>query len=508
MNEKLEKALLELQELGPTEHAEAILDVLEAKRRKTHFARYWSPYEEGHQREIFKRFTGEKKVFGILGGNRSGKTEVGAFIAAAWLLGKDYFRGEPSWEWVSGLPIPEGRPRNIWVVGLDFPTVRDVIWREKLRLGKEHSAFVPGDSTWVKRTNDSDFQIFAADGSVLTCKSADSGRDKFQGASVDLVWIDEEPEVEIFDECYQRTVDCGGKILLTLTPLVDVASGVRTPWVFDLHEEWKRGKGDVDFVALSVLDNPYVPTVEKEKLKIKWAGHHEERARLYGEFIQRAGLVYNLWNPAKHLIRPISLPRSWRRVVCIDPAATGTTAALWSAVAPNGDIYFYREYYESDQVVSEHARNIRVLNTGDQIDVWLIDPKWGTQKNAETHRTNMQLYRDAGIPVRLAVVGEDYGLNASREYIAATVTPNSPHPKAYFFNDLEKFRWEISHYVWDFFMRGEQKGLSKDKPRKRDDHLMNAMQYITAMRPRGMRSSEPIEQLSPSKLAELNSYTS
>lgn len=507
MSQQIEEAEIELSGLPPAE-ALAILEAIVLKRKATSFVKYWKPYTTGNQPHVPKTFTADIKILGVLGGNRSGKSEIGAAITAAWALGKDYFKDEPAWEWVQHLPIPDP-PNTIWVVGLDFPTVRDVLWREKLRFGKDHPGFIPSDNEAVTKTNDSDYQIFFANGSQITCKSADSGREKFQGASVDLVWIDEEPEVEIFDECYQRTVDCAGKILITLTPLVDISSGTRTPWVFDLFETFKRGEQkDIAFVNLSVLDNPYVPETEKLKLKEKWAGHPEEGARLYGDFVQRSGLVYPMWDAKKHVLkRPLGgLPKGWRRIACIDPAATGTTAVLWCAISPSGDLHFYREYYQSNLVVSEHARNILVANQGDPIDIWLIDPKWGTQRNAETHRTNAQLYKDAGIPVRLAQVGEDYGLNASREYLNATAVGSTGHPKAYFYDDLKNFKWEMSHYVWDFFGQGDNKGLSKDKPRKRNDHLMNTFQYICAMHPHGRRSHDfdPVEW---AKHTTVNSYT-
>lgn len=507
MNADLNPVLQELSNLS-TEEALAILDAIESKRRREGFIRYWECYPGGKQKDVFNRFTADKKVFVVLGGNRSGKTEVGAFIALAWLLGKDYFKDEPAWNLVKDLPIPVGRPRTIWVVGLDFPTVRDVIWREKFVNGKEHPPLLPQDSLVIKKKSDGDFQIFAQDGSILTCKSADSGREKFQGASVDLAWLDEETEVDVFDEVYQRTVDCAGHILITLTPLKDSNSGVRTPWVYDLYEDWKSGsQKDIDFVFLSVLDNPFVPDAEKLKLKEKWAGHYEERARLYGEFVQRAGLVYPQWNPKTHL-RALPLSRGWRRVACIDPAATGTTACLWVAVSPNSDLYFYKEYYEKDHVVSDHAKNILAHNAGDPIDLWLIDPKWGSQRQADDHRSGAQLYRDAGIPVRLAEVGQDYGLNASREYLSATVNATAVHPKAYFDPKLREFQFEISRYVWDFFSKGDQKGLSKDKPRKRNDHLCNCFQYLAAqnLRPKfGGRDTRSDEQKRQDVL--VNSYT-
>lgn len=484
----------------------AIIEALEDKRRKDNYIKYWEAQEQ--QLPHFKAFTKDTKIFGILGGNRSGKTEEGAFIALAWALGKKYFEGEPAYELIKDLPIPEP-PNNIWIVGLDYGLLKNVIWNEKLRQGRQHPPLLPRDSNVVKKVVDGEFQVYFSNGSIVTGKSADSGRDKFQGASVDLVWIDEECEADVFDECYQRTADCAGKLLLTLTPLTDVASGVKTPWVYNLFEDMQRGQQDIKFVKLNVLKNPYVPETEKLKLIEKWRGNFEEAARLFGDFIQRSGLVYPLWKRSCHVIEPRVLPRQWRRVVSIDPAATGMTAALWAAIEPSTDnLFLYQEYYSANKIVSDHAKDILVLNGKDPIDMWLIDPKWGTQRNNETHKTGQQLYRENGIPVRLADVNfEDYGLGESREYIAASTDTAARHPQVFVFSNLKNFIYEIEHYVWDFYARGDQKGLSKDKPLKRNDHLMNAFQYLAAMRPKGRKTAAYLRDLHSPQAVRTNSYT-
>lgn len=479
----IDKAIDDLNRLPEAERL-AVLDKIIEQRQAKSYVKYFVPWTE--QRDALLKFVPAIKVFALLGGNRSGKTILGAFIAVAWALGKDYFKNEPAWEWVKDLPIPEG-PKNIWVVGLDFSVLRDVIWHEKLRYGKSHPPFLPSDGS-IRDIKDGDFQVFFENGSIITGKSADAGREKFQGASVDLVWIDEECESDVYDECYQRTVDCGGRILLTLTPLTDINSGVRTPWVFDLYEDFLAGNADLCFSQLSTLNSPFVPEVEKQRLLEMWVGDPEEGARLYGKFVRRSGLIYPEWNRAKHVLpHNFPLPRHWQRIVSIDPAATGTTAAIWIAVDDSGNLYAYREYYERERIVSEHAKSIKIKCGGDPIDIWLLDPKWGTQRNAETHKTGAQLWREADIPVRLPNVGEDYGLAVSREYISATATPNSRHPKFYLVDGCPNFEHEITHYTWDTFAMGPQKGQSKEKPRKRNDHLLNAMQYAMTLRPKGRK---------------------
>ena len=494
------------------EDALLVLDALEADRKDKYFCKYWSTDPDPKYKrffnsieEDFSKFTEDVKIFALLGGNRSSKTERGAFIAVAWLFGKEFFRNEPSWRYVKDLPIPD-HGVNIWCVGLDFSVIQNVIWKEKLRTGHRHGGLLPKTpSPYITRISDSQFQVDVdVNGrkSTLICKSADSGPEKFQSASVDLVWFDEECSVEVFNESYQRTIDCAGKILITLTPLTDVGSGVKAPWVYDLHQEWKAGRKDVVFISLDTLANPFIPDDEKIKLKEKWAGHPEERARLYGEFIRRAGLVYPQWDPKIHLVKPFRIPADWRRIASIDPAATGVTACVWLAISPRNDVYLYRLYYERDQIVSDHCKNILVRNSGDSVSLWLLDPFWGCARNAENHKTGQDLYRSGGIPVRLAPRAEDYGVNTMAEYLAASLDSSSRHPKFYVFDDIKQFQAEIENYVWDMIQKGPSKGQSKDKPRKQNDHAINATQYALSLNPKGFRTSGIPTVLNPN-----NSYT-
>jgi phage terminase large subunit-like protein len=517
----IDQAYRQLDSYTPAEQL-AYLQLLEDKRKKDFYVKYWSCSEDPKLKIFFdqiaadfRKFTPDIKIFAMLGGNRSSKSERAAFITVAWLLGKEYFKGEPAWRYVEPLPIPE-HGCNIWVVGLDFSIVRDVLWGEKLRFGLRHPGLIPNDPEILERISDHEFQVTVKIGerrSTLTCKSADSGREKFQSASIDLLLFDEECEADIFDEAYQRTVDCGGKIVLALTPLTDIASAIRRPWVFELHKKWLEGQKNIVFTSLSVLDNPFVPDIEKEELKRKWAGHPEERARLYGEFVQRSGLVYKVWSRATHLVQRRKIPREWYRIACIDPAPTGPTACAWVAVDPVGNQLIYDCYKRSNLNVSDHAKNILVQNAGEPVDLWLIDPKGGSQRNAETHRTPKDLYNDAGIPCRYANVNEDYGLLESFEYLKATGDTTARHPKVEVFRDLFQFTDEIETYVWDVFMSGANKGFSKDKPRKGNDDILNCWQYVCSQ----LRGRKPPQRMNPGyntfsreereRFAVNNSYT-
>jgi phage terminase large subunit-like protein len=70
--------------------------------------------------------------------------------------------------------------------------------------------------------------------SVLGFKSYDQGRRKFQGTAKHLVWLDEEPPLDVYQECLTRLMTTDGLMLCTFTPLEGMTE-VAT--MFDLVRE-------------------------------------------------------------------------------------------------------------------------------------------------------------------------------------------------------------------------------------------------------------------------------
>ena len=53
---------------------------------------------------------------------------------------------------------------------------------------------------------------------LLGFKSYDQGREKFQTETLDLVWLDEEPDEYIYTESLTRTNATNGIVYMTFTP--------------------------------------------------------------------------------------------------------------------------------------------------------------------------------------------------------------------------------------------------------------------------------------------------
>jgi phage terminase large subunit-like protein len=81
---------------------------------------------------------------------------------------------------------------------------------------------VPGGLDTVK--------ILHASGGVskLGFKSFDQKRRGFNGVGKHVIWLDEEPPLEVYGECLMRTMTTGGIVSVTFTPLMGL-----TPFVME-----------------------------------------------------------------------------------------------------------------------------------------------------------------------------------------------------------------------------------------------------------------------------------
>lgn len=163
----------------------------------------------------------------MLAANRVGKTEgIGGYETAVHLTGE-----YPAW-W------PGRRfaaPIHAWAAGASNETTRDIVQAKLLggvawdggRKGLLGTGLVPGEAigniAWKQGVNDlvDTVQVKHVSGglSTLGIKSYQQGRKSFEGTEKDLIWLDEEPPLDVYSECLVRTMTTGGLVMLTFTPL-------------------------------------------------------------------------------------------------------------------------------------------------------------------------------------------------------------------------------------------------------------------------------------------------
>ena len=194
---------------------QAKLEQFEAENKIDRF----EPY--GKQREFFEAGkTHRERLF--MAGNQLGKTIAGAAEMAYHLTGiyPDWWAGR-RWD----------KPVRAWAASEDLTVTRDGV--QRLLVGEPKDEAMWGTGMVPKRylldwqrkpgvPNGLDsITVQHASGGKSYCgfKSYDQGRTKFQGETLDLVWFDEEPDRDIYDEGLTRTNATNGMVFLTFTPL-------------------------------------------------------------------------------------------------------------------------------------------------------------------------------------------------------------------------------------------------------------------------------------------------
>ncbi len=163
-----------------------------------------------------------------MAGNQLGKTVAGGAEWAIHLTGRypDWWQGKvfekPVRMWAAGVTGESTRdnPQRI-LVG---PPQQEEAWGTGMvpgdaivdTLKAAHGSKNALDSVVIRHGGGGDVQ---AGESVLSFKSYEKGREKWQGETLEGVWYDEEPPLEIYSEGLTRTNTTGGITIVTFTPL-------------------------------------------------------------------------------------------------------------------------------------------------------------------------------------------------------------------------------------------------------------------------------------------------
>ena len=408
----------------------------------------------------------------VFGGNRSGKTECGA-VEAIWILRgiHPYRKNKPD---VTG-----------WVVSLSYKVQREVAQEKILKYlpkewisdvimqdGKKSGAeFGIIDAVIVKNV----FGGF----SKLVFKSCEAGREKFQGASLDFVWFDEEPPFDIYQECLMRVLDKKGDIFGTMTPLMGLT------FVYEQIYTNKGNDPEVWCEFMEWADNPFLSKNEIDRFS-NLIGESELESRRFGRFTDIANsLVYKEFDENVNVIEPFTVPISWYDKISIDPGLHNPLSCHWYAVDYDGNVYVIAEHYRANLTVEEHAVAIKTIckslgwpvGFNGMIET-LIDSA-GTQKTLASEKSVVDLFYDNGINAN-PNVNKDLFSGISR--VKRFIKDANGKPHLYIFRNCVNLIKEIKGYFWS----------SGETPVKKDDHALDELRYYIMSKPEG---KEPTKEL-------------
>ena len=364
------------------------------------------PDEGPYRRELYPRhmeFLAAGATFRgrlFMAGNRTGKTETGAYEMACHLTGQ-----YPDW-W-SGKRFT--KPVKAWACGTTNQTTRDIV-QEKL-LGPEGAhgtGMLPADAI-VKVSNkqglpnaaDTVTVKHASGGrSRVSFKSYESGRKAFEGTEQHVIWLDEESPLDIYTECLYRTATTSGVLYTTFTPLSGMSDVVKS----FLEPESEEARAVKHVTQCDWSQVPHLPEEAKAQLLASTPPYQRD-ARTKGIPQLGAGAIYPLAE-SEIVVPRFNIPANWRRSYGMD-VGWNRTAVVWGAEDPDSKVcYLYHEYYPAQAEPVIHAAGIKAM--GDWIP-GVIDPACLGSSQIDG-RTLMEMYGGLGLKLHRAANAVESGL--------------------------------------------------------------------------------------------------
>lgn len=371
----------------------------------------------------------------LFGGNRTGKTETGAYAATTFATGE-----YPKW-W-KGRRFPG--PTSGVVAGKDGKTVRDstqikligyperemgtgLIPKRLLLLDEcKRAQGVPNlfETIAVRHTS--------GDMSTINLKSYDQGRQAFEGSRRHYVWEDEEAPIDIHRENVQRVFDFQGLVFNTYTPFKG-----QTELTRDLRSRSLDDKPTVYMATLTWDNVPHITDEMIEAYKNRYP-LHEMKSRRWGIPKMGSGAVFTTDFDDVLAVKPFRIPEHWPRAFGLDFGwSPHPTAAIWGAWDRESDIvYLYSEHRMKQELPSVHSDAIKMRGS------WI-------KGNSETAGTNLsdgqrmiQIYRDLG----LNLIGARKGKSATGESNIYIMRQRTETGRLKVFNTLPMWREEYESY--------------------------------------------------------------
>lgn len=414
--------------------------------RRDLYERHMAFLDAGHYRERL-----------MIAANRVGKTEgVGGYEMSLHLTGR-----YPSW-W-KGRRFD--RPIKAWACGDTGKTVREILQGVLLGpVGAWGTGLIPGDSisrivrgtggvadtveiVYVKHVSGQD--------STLIFKSYDQRREAFQGTTQDVIWLDEEPELNIYVECLTRTMTSNGMMICTFTPLKGMSEVVKLFLPDGVLPEGGYGEINGRWIVNATWEHaPHLDKAAKDSLYASYPPHLRD-AKTRGIPQLGSGAIYPI-PEADISVPPFVIPKSWPRGYGMD-VGWKYTAAVWGALDRETDTLYLTHAYKRGQLEpSAHASFIKA--PGDWMPGF-IDPASG----ASGQRDGKQLfsdYRSLGLNIEFADNGVESGLYSVWDRLATG--------RLKVFSTLTKWFQEYRVYRRD----------DRGRVVKEDDHLMDATRYL------------------------------
>lgn len=330
-------------------------------------------------------------------------------------------------------------------------------------------------------------------------KGATSSASSAHGFTDNWVILDEwarHPEAEDIWEAAYPTINrpTGGKV-------IGISTGMRNTFFEDMWNDanWEFGaeKGG----GANLFTGIFLPWDTDPRRDREWYENTKKNMKNFKSqypstpseaFSVGSGAMFTEWDSKIHAPygKEWYPPASWR-IICAYDGGYNRAAFGWYAVAPDGWVVKYREYYPACKTDPEQAEDIRMLSRDsdgvpEQIDYIVADTScWG--KNKDTGKTTIEIMEDHGIrPWRQADKERIMGWKRLHEFLKPIKDEEDNFVLDRYGDPLAKLRFTESCSNFIRLVPGIKVHPQKpdDIDNGQEDHIFDETRYFIQSRPR------------------------
>lgn len=390
----------------------------------------------------------------MMAANRVGKSEgVGAYELTLHLTGRypDWWKGHRF-----------NHAINAWAAGTTSTTARDIVQFKLIGTPEDQGTGMIPAKYIIKTTPKAGGVPNAVDtilvkhisGDISRCKvkSYAEGRKSFEGTEQDIIWLDEECQLDIYTECLTRTMTTNGLIMLTFTPLAGITETVEQ--FMPDGTPIDNPTGNKCLIQATWDDAPHLTKKQRDSL---WASlpPHQRDARSKGIPQLGSGAIYPI-QESNIVVKDFPIPTHWLKCYALD-VGWQKTACLWGATDPTSNItYLFSEYYQGQAEPVIHAEGIKARG------VWIpgVIDSAAHGRSQEDGRQLFEIYANLGLDISNANKSVEAGLYKVWQMLAT--------------NKLKVFQSLVCWLAEFRLYRRDEKGHII----KKKDHLMDATRYL------------------------------
>lgn len=175
------------------------------------------------------------------------------------------------------------------------------------------------------------------------------------------------------------------------------------------------------FIPSKVTDNRFLLDKDPDYIqRLTNLNEQDQKALLYGDWDLDEGRYFTEWQRDIHVIKPFSIPSDWRRYFAMD-YGLDMFAAYWVAVDNQGRAYVYKEFCQSNLIISDAAAKIKQLTEPTERIHQYIAPPDMWNRRQDSGKSVADLFAMEGIHIVKASNDRVQGWYNMKEWLKPTL---------------------------------------------------------------------------------------